>query len=135
MNHDLPSGDGDWELTDANTNPTKAAKYVVQAQRVGYTQRYNSPQEVLAALGQTVTISVNSYAALGVGMYCRNHLNPTRGCMDYRARFCCGKQNFWNAVKIHKTSWQNILCRYMHMPFEIQVTIFSSMFINLEVIN
>ena len=99
IDRDYPSGVGDYEITDAITNPTKANKYVVQAQRAGYTPRYNSPQEVLAALGQNVSYVVNSYVALGVGMYCKNDQNPNGGCMDYKARFCCGKLKFWNIIK------------------------------------
>lgn len=87
MDRDYPSGVGDFEITDAYTNPTKPSKYAVQARRYGYTTRYNSPQEVLAALGQNVTYVVNSYLSLGVGMYCRNDQNGNN-CMDYQARFC-----------------------------------------------
>ena len=95
MNRDDPSGVGDYEITDANDNPPKPAKYMVQAQQVDYTPVYNSALEVRTALGQNVTFVVNSFVQYGVGMYCRNDQNGNN-CMDYQARFCCGKFIFTN---------------------------------------
>ena len=94
MNRDDPSGVGDYEITDANDNPAKPAKYMVQAQQVGYAPIYNSALEVRTALGQNVTYVVNSFVQYGVGMYCRNDQNGNN-CMDYQARFCCGKFNLF----------------------------------------
>ena len=71
MDRDDNSGVGDYEITDSDNNPTKPAKYTVQAQRVDYAPIYNSALEVRTALGQNVTFVVNSYLQYGVGMYCK----------------------------------------------------------------
>ena len=94
MNRDDPSGVGDYEITDANDNPPKPAKYMVQAQQVDYAPVYNSALEVRTALGQNVTFVVNSFVQYGAGMYCKNELNGNN-CLNYQARFCCGKFNLF----------------------------------------
>ena len=92
MNRDLPSGTGDWEVTDARDNPVKPCKiYYVQARKVGDPSIvYNSPFEIKSKLNQVVTFKVNRYESLGVGMWCNNEANNGK-CLDYEVRFCCGK--------------------------------------------
>jgi hypothetical protein len=82
---------GDYEVTDAATNPAKPCpgNYYVQARLVGTTLIFNSAQEVLAQTGNIVNFVVNASSPLGVGMYCENAVNNNL-CKNYEARFCCG---------------------------------------------
>jgi hypothetical protein len=91
FNRDLPGGIGDYEVTDATTNPAKPCpgNYYVQALLVGTTLIFNSAQEVLTKTGNIVNFVVNASSALGVGMYCENGVSNNQ-CKNFEARFCCG---------------------------------------------
>ena len=93
MDRDNPSGVGDYEVTDSQTNLTKPCpcptNYYVQARVSGTSKLYNSPNEIRTDLGQVVHFVVNANQQYGVGMFCNNAQN-TEQCKDYEARFCCG---------------------------------------------
>ena len=96
MNRDNEYGVGDYEITEAQNNPTKPcpSNYYVQARVVGTSKVYNSPDEIKTDLGQVVWFVVNATQQYGVGMYCKNADNPPVSppkCKNYEARFCCGK--------------------------------------------